>query len=94
MLNENGVEFEYREYTEQPLSRGEIESVLRKMGVSAKDLLRKNDPAYRDLGLTGEEAEGVLVGLMAEHPTLVQRPIGIQGTKAVLGRPPEKLLEL
>lgn len=94
MLNEKGVEFHYREYTEQPLSRDEIQSVLRKLDLSAKDLLRKNDPTFKNLGLTGGEADEVLVGLMAEHPTLLQRPIGIRGGQAVVGRPPEKLLEL
>jgi arsenate reductase len=46
------------------------------------------------LGLSGEEDDDTLISLMHEHPTLLERPIGIAGSKAVVGRPPEKLLEL
>jgi arsenate reductase len=46
------------------------------------------------LGLTGTETEAELIGLMSAHPTLLERPIGIVGKRAVLGRPPERLLIL
>ena len=46
------------------------------------------------LGLAGEEPDDELIGAMARHPTLVQRPIGRLPGKAILGRPPERLLEL
>jgi arsenate reductase-like glutaredoxin family protein len=52
----------------------------------------------KPLGVTGEESDAELLRLMAEHPTLLQRPIGVTGTgkdrRAVVGRPPENLLEL
>jgi arsenate reductase (glutaredoxin) len=57
-------------------------------------VLRVRDQANRALGLTGEEDEEVLVRAMAAHPTLLQRPIGARGDRAVVGRPPEALLEL
>lgn len=94
MLNERGVEFRYREYREDVLSEKEIRAVLKKLGVRAKAVLRRNDKAFKDLGLSGDESETKLVSLMAKHPTLLQRPIGIKGKKAVVGRPPEALLEL
>ena len=72
----------------------EIASVLTKLGMGPRDVLRRNDKAYREQGLTGDESDDELIRLMAENPTLVQRPIGIRGRKAVLGRPPEALLEL
>ena len=68
--------------------------MLGKLGMKPRELLRKGDAANRVLGLTGDEAEDVLVQHMSEHPTLLQRPIGILNDKAVVGRPPEKLLEL
>ena len=52
------------------------------------------DAAFTKLGLTGEEPEERLIELMARHPTLLQRPIGVAGNRAVVGRPPEALLEL
>ncbi len=86
--------FEYREYTARPLTKAEIRKVLRLLGVSAREVLRKNDAAYKQLGLDGSESDAKLIGLMADHPTLLQRPIAIDGDRAVLGRPVENLLTL
>lgn len=94
MLEREGIEFRYREYRKQPLAAEEIRALLGKLGLAAKDLLRKRDRAYSEAGLTGEESDTQLVALMAEHPTLLQRPIGVRGERAVVGRPPERLLEL
>ena len=94
MLDEHGVRYRYREYTEEPLSAAEIRDVIEKLDLTPTDVLRKRDAAYRRLGLTGEESGTELVHLMAANPTLLERPIGIAGGRAVVGRPPEKLLEL
>lgn len=94
MLDERGVAYRYREYTREPLSEAEIRRVLELLGVGPREVLRRGDRAAKELGLTGEEPEDRLVALMAEHPTLLQRPIGVSGGRAVVGRPPEKLLEL
>ena len=94
MLDEKNAKYSYREYTEEPLSEAELKDVFAKLGVEPVALLRKNDKAYKELGLTGTEPSGKLLKLMAKHPTLLQRPIGINGKKAVVGRPIENLLEL
>ena len=94
MLDKKKVPYRYREYRDDPLSPAEIKAVLKKLGMTPKDVLRRNDRAYKELGLTGDETAAKLVSLMAKHPTLLQRPIGIAGRKAVVGRPPENLLEL
>ncbi len=94
MLDENGIEYRYREYRKEPLSEEEIRSVLQKLRVKAADVLRTRDRAFKDLGLTGDEPENELIGHMAQHPTLLQRPIGISGKRAVIGRPPEALLRI
>jgi arsenate reductase len=94
LLNDEGIEFEYREYTQEPLSKAELEKVLGMLGVEPAEVLRKNDKAYKELGLTGKEPKTKLLGLMAKHPTLLQRPIAVKGKKAVVGRPPERILEL
>ena len=94
MLKENDLAFEYREYREDPLSREELEGVFRKLGLRPRDAFRVRDRANRALGLTGEESDDELLSAMVEHPTLLQRPIGVVGDQAVLGRPPERLLEL
>lgn len=94
MLDEKGIDYRYREYTKEPLSQAEIKRVLKKLGMTPKDVLRKNDKAYKELGLTGDEKTAELVKLMAEHPTLLQRPIGVVGDRAAVGRPVDNLLEL
>ena len=94
MLDEKAIPYRYREYTREPLTEGEIHEILRQLGIPARDLLRTRDPAYAELGLSDETLADDLIRAMARHPTLVQRPIGRLRGKAVVGRPPERLLEL
>ena len=94
MLDAEGVAYRYRETSREPLSVEEVRGVLTKLGVRPRDVLRRRDKAYRELGLDGEEADEVLIAHMAEHPTLLERPIGVLGDRAVVGRPPANLLEL
>ncbi len=94
MLEDNGVEYRYREYTKEPFSQAELKKILKMLGVTAKDVLRKNDKAFKELGLSGDESNTTLIKHMAEHPTLVQRPIGVAGGKAAIGRPVENLLTI
>ncbi len=92
MLDEKGIPYNYREYTKDPLSEKEIRDVLRLLGLRPRDVLRAQ--AAKEHGLTGDEPDAELIAAMARHPTLLQRPIGIAGDKAVVGRPPENLLAL
>ncbi len=94
MLKERKVDFQYRDYKREPLSEREIRNLLRLLGVGPTEVLRRNDKAFKALSLTGTESDAKLIGLMAKHPTLLQRPIGIREGRAVLGRPPEALLRL
>ena len=94
MLKENDVAYRYREYREEPLSKTEIRTVLKRLGVGPREVLRTKDRAFKELGLSGDESDSRLVTLMSENPTLLQRPIGVLGDKAVVGRPAEALLEL
>lgn len=92
MLDEKGIPYRYREYTKDPLSEEEIQNVLRFLGLRPKDVLRAQ--TAKEQGLSGDEPDTELIAAMARHPTLLQRPIGVAGGKAVVGRPPENLLEL
>lgn len=93
-MKAEGREFTYREYTEQPLTETEIKTLLSKLSLRAGDVLRKRDAANRELKLSGGEPEAVLIRHMARYPTLLQRPIGVLGSEAVVGRPVENLLSL
>jgi len=94
LLEQKGVEYRYREYTKEPLSVRELGEVITMLGVDLKKVLRKNDKAYKELGLTGDEPTEALLAHMAAHPTLLQRPIGVLNGRAVVGRPVENLLQL
>ena len=94
MMEENGVDFRYREYTEEPLSEKELENIVHILGVEPVEIFRRADKVAKEMGLTGKEPGDELIKLMALHPTLIQRPIGVKGKKAVIGRPVEDLLKL
>jgi arsenate reductase len=65
------------------------------MQIKPRDLLRKSEPIYKELGLSKNEfSDDQLIGLMVEHPDLIQRPIVERGDRAVLGRPTENVEEL
>ena len=94
MLNQHNVAHNYREYTEQPLSVGELRDIFAMLDLPPKKLLRKRDKAYKALGLTGNEPDEILIGHFAANPTLLERPIGVHQGKAVVGRPIENLLTI
>lgn len=81
-----------RRYLEDPPTRAELEQVLAKLGTDdPRTILRTGEPAYAGLeSATREE----LLDAMAAHPELVERPIAVRGDRAVLGRPPERVLDL
>jgi arsenate reductase len=94
LLREKGLEPQLRYYLVDPPSRQQLVELLRKLGMKAEDLVRKNEPLYRNRfgGRTYSEEEWV--DILAANPILVQRPVFIRGDRAVVGRPPEKVLEL
>jgi arsenate reductase len=94
LLEEKGIEYRYRDYVKNPLTEAEVRDVLARLGLCPRDVLRTKDPAFQELGLIGDEPDAQLIAAMARHPTLLQRPIGVAGGRAVVGRPPERLLEL
>ena len=95
LLQEHGVEPDIVEYLETPLSAGELESLLTKLGIGARELLRKGEAVYKDNGLAdGALGEDKLIAAMVAHPKLIERPIVTCGDRAVLGRPPENVFEL
>ncbi len=93
-MKKNKIDYRYREYTKEPLDIKEIKELLRKLNVKPKEIFIKNGKMNRELGLSGEEPDSVLISAISQHPTLLQRPIGVSGDKAVLARPIEKLLGL
>ncbi|TRO37570.1 arsenate reductase (glutaredoxin) [Ectopseudomonas mendocina] len=95
LLEARGVQPNVVRYLETPPSASELESLLGKLGIPARDLLRSGEDEYKTLGLSDTSlSEAQLIDAMVKHPKLIERPILIAGDKAVVGRPPEKVLEL
>ena len=95
LLRESGIPFEKVNYYVQPLSKKKLTELLRKMNMKPRDLLRKSEPVYKELGLSADKfSDSELVAMMVEHPDLIQRPIVERGERAVLGRPTENVKEL
>ena len=95
LLRESGISFEKVNYYTAPLSRKKLTELIRKMNLKPRDLLRKSEPIYKELGLAEDKfSDSELIALMIEHPDLLQRPIVERGNRAVLGRPTENVKEL
>lgn len=95
LLEERGVAPNIRLYLEQPPDAAELRSIVQKLGVPARSLLRKSEAEYREQGLDDESlGEDRLIEAMAATPRLIERPIVIAGSRVALGRPPEAVLEI
>lgn len=94
LLEEHGVQPKIVLYLETPPDAREIAGLLRKLGLTAAELVRRGEAEYKSCGLSQASSEAQLLAAMAKHPKLIERPIVVRGSKAVLGRPPENVLEL
>ena len=95
ILKERGAEFEAINYFETPLTEADLRGLLKKLGLTARDILRKEEPVAKELGIGKKDfADEELIALMAKHPELIQRPIVVRGEQAVVGRPPENVEKL
>ena len=83
------------EYLKEPPSAEELDAVLRMLGLEPRDLMRRKEKEYRELGLKDDSlSRAQLIAAMVEHPRLIERPVAISGKHAVLGRPTEAVLVL
>ena len=95
LLVEQGVDFDTVDYHVTGLAEDELRSLLAAMDAGPRDVLRTREPLVAELGLADRAVpDDELIGLMVEHPELVQRPIVVRGERAVLARPVERVLEL
>lgn len=92
LLEANGVEADVVKYLDVEPDEEMIKDVLKKLGIHAKELMRTKEDIYKELKLADVEDEGVLIRAMTRFPKLIERPIVIKGDKAVIGRPPEKIV--
>lgn len=82
-------------YLETPPDAATLRSLLGKLGMTARELLRSGEDEYKSLDLANPAlSEDQLIAAMISHPKLIERPILVAGDNAVIGRPPEKVLEI
>jgi arsenate reductase len=95
ILRDRGVEFDVVEYLKQPLDRAGLERILEAIP-DAPDALVRKDKRFAELGLRAEDyiQRDMVVRLLLAHPELMQRPVVFRGSRALIARPSEKVLDL
>jgi len=94
LLDDQGVEADYFRYLDEAPTREELERVMGLLGIDdPRQMMRTGESVYAELGLAEADRDHLLEA-MTTHPVLIERPIVIRGDRAVIARPPEKLLDL
>ncbi len=95
ILNDHEIEPEIVDYLDEPPSAEELKRIIGLLGVSARDLLRTTEQVYKDADLDDDSlSDDEIIDAICEYPALLQRPIVICGDRAVIGRPPSRVLEI
>ena len=95
LLEQRGLTPNVVRYLETPPDAATLQQLLAKLGLGARELLRSGEDEYKALNLADPAlSDAQLIAAMVQHPKLIERPILVAGNKAVIGRPPEKVLEI
>lgn len=93
LLEESGTSVDVVKYLDTPPTADDIRQLLKKLGIPARELMRTKEAVYKELDLKNVNDEERLIEAMAAHPKLIERPVFIMDGKAIIGRPPEKVIE-
>lgn len=94
LLQEHGVEPQIIEYLQRPPTQAELAAIIAKLGIEPEQLLRKGEDVYKAKYAGKTLTDAQWIDAMVSDPILIERPIVVSGKQAVLGRPPENVLEL
>jgi len=95
LLRDRGLEPRILEYLKTPPDTATLERLLDTLGLEPRELMRKKEKEFRENELANPKlSRKALIAAMVAHPKLIERPIVVKGDKAVLGRPPEAVLDL
>ena len=94
ILENSGKTFEVVKYLEDIPSAKQLNQLIKLLGINPIDLIRKNEVVWKDNFKGKSFSDEELINIMTMHPKLIERPIIVNGNKAVIGRPPEKILDV
>lgn len=94
LLQERGINPTVVEYLKTPPSTEQITEILKKLNLSAGQMVRKSESVYRENAIADIDSEEGLIEAMRNYPILIERPIVINGDRAAVGRPPESVLSI
>ena len=94
ILKEHNVNFDVIEYLKHPLTKLDIQDILKKLNIPVTDLIRKEEKVYKELYKNKNLTESEYINILIEHPILLQRPIVLKDNIGVIGRPPINVLDL
>lgn len=94
LLEERGIAFRERLYLQDPLSKDELAALHTRLAASPSEWVRRGEDEYKEAGLSKDSSDAALLAAMAQHAVLIERPILIAAKRAIVGRPPERILEL
>ncbi len=95
LIEDEGIAPKVVDYLKAPPTVAELKNILKKLGLRARDIVRKGEARYAELGLKERDVgDDELLALMVENPILIERPIVVSGEKAAIGRPPEAVLKI
>jgi arsenate reductase len=89
IVEASNKDFEIIKYLDNPLSVDELKALLKKLGIPAIDLVRKNEAVWKEQYKGQTLSEDQVIHAMLNNPKLIERPIVVNNNKAVIGRPPE-----
>lgn len=94
VLEESGKDYEIVKYLENVPSIAELTKIIDLLGIKPMALVRKNEAIWKEKYKGKDLSDSEIIEAMVENPKLIERPIVINGGKAVIGRPTEKILEI
>lgn len=94
IITKKKVKPEIVEYLKATPTADELKSILNKLGVGIQEIIRKKEPLYLEKFSTKKMSDEKWIQTLVKNPVLIERPIVVKGNKAIIGRPPEKVLEL
>jgi arsenate reductase len=94
LLRDRGIEPELRRWLEDPPSEAELEVLLARLGAAPHEVARRSEDEYQALRLSDRTPRDEMVRALAQHPRILEGPLLVCGERAVVARPPERVLEL